>query len=76
VRKIYYNMTVTGLSVVVALVVGSIELLSVLGAPTAVDLNMVGYLLAGLFVLIWAVASAVWRFGRIEERWALAARRG
>jgi high-affinity nickel-transport protein len=70
VRKIYYNMTITGLSVAVALGVGSVELLSVLGA-TQVDLSLIGYVVTGLFVLTWAVAVAVWRLGRIEERWAL-----
>jgi high-affinity nickel-transport protein len=75
VRKIYYNMTITGLSVAVALLVGSVELLSVLDV-TDLDLALVGYLIAGLFVLTWAIALAVWRLGRIEERWTLAARKG
>jgi high-affinity nickel-transport protein len=87
VRKIYYNMTVTGLSVAVALLVGSIELLSVLtprlglsggiwDAVADVDLNLVGYAVVGLFVVTWATAAAVWRFGHIEERWALDPREG
>ena len=81
VRKIYYNITVTALSVAVALVIGSIELLAVLGEKLSltggmwdlvanVDLNVIGYIIAGLFVATWAVALAVWRFGRIEERWS------
>src|SRR6266566_2699050 len=84
-RKLYYNLMITGLSVAVALLVGSIELLSVAtaelglrGGPWAwissVDLNTVGYLIVGLFVLTWAFALAVWRFGRIEERWSAAVR--
>ena len=36
-----------------------------------IDLNAVGYIVVGLFVATWAVALAVWRFGRLEERWAL-----
>lgn len=86
VRKIYYNMTVTGLSVAVALLVGSIELVSVLAdrlgltgglwdAISGLDLNLVGYAIAGLFVMTWAVALAVWRFGHIEERWTAGARK-
>jgi len=67
-RKIYYNMTITGLSVIVALVVGTLELISVL-VDTTIDLDLVGYLVAGLFVATWAVALAVWRIARIEERW-------
>ncbi len=80
VRKVYYNLTITGLSVAVAFIVGSIELLSI--APTelglhgafwawasSVDLNEVGYFILGLFVLTWALALAIWHLGRIEERW-------
>jgi nickel/cobalt transporter (NiCoT) family protein len=69
VRKLFYNITVTGLSVVVALVIGSIELLGVLDVIGDVDLNVVGYLVVGLFALTWALALAAWRYGRIEERW-------
>jgi high-affinity nickel-transport protein len=70
VRRLYYNLTVTGLSVTVALGIGTVQLLSVLGL-TDVDLGSVGYVLAALFALTWAVAVAVWRLGRIEQRWAL-----
>ena len=81
-RKIFYNVTVTVLSIVVALVIGTVELLSVaaehLGLKGAawdlmgsVGFGVVGYAVAGLFVLTWAIALAVWRFGRIEERLAL-----
>ncbi|MGZ4275503.1 MAG: Nickel transporter NicT [Solirubrobacteraceae bacterium] len=80
VRKLYYNITVTSLSVAVALIVGTIELASVLAGRlglsgglwdtvAGVDLNAVGYVLVGVFVATWAVAIAVWRLGRIEERW-------
>jgi high-affinity nickel-transport protein len=69
VRKLFYNIIVTGLSVAVALVIGSIELLGVLDVIDDIDLNLVGYLVVGLFALTWALALAVWRFGRIEERW-------
>jgi high-affinity nickel-transport protein len=86
VRKIYYNITITGLSVAVALIVGTAELLSVLadqlsltgGAWDVVahlDLNLLGYLIVGLFVVTWGIALAVWHFGHIEERWALSARK-
>jgi nickel/cobalt transporter (NiCoT) family protein len=72
VRKVFYNLTVTGLSVAVALIIGTVELLSIAGVG-GIDLNALGYAVAGLFVVTWAVALAVWRFGRIEERWALPA---
>jgi high-affinity nickel-transport protein len=70
VRRLYYNLTVTGLSVSVALGIGTIELLSVLGVAD-VELEAVGYAVAALFALTWAGAVAVWRLGRIEQRWAL-----
>ncbi|WP_461048786.1 Nickel transporter NicT [Terrabacter koreensis] len=80
VRKIYYNITVTSLSVAVALVVGVIELVGLLGdklgvtsGPVAwigsVDLADVGFWIVGLFVATWLVAVAVWRLGRVEQRW-------
>jgi high-affinity nickel-transport protein len=81
VRKVFYNLAITGLSVAVALLIGGIELLAVLadelsltGGPwdfvTGIDLNLIGYLVVALFVLTWAIALAVWRLGRIEERWS------
>ena len=82
VRKVYYNLTITALSVAVALIIGTIELLSIAADQlrlrggfwdwvTGIDLNAVGYIVVGLFVATWAVALAVWRFARLEERWAL-----
>jgi high-affinity nickel-transport protein len=80
VRKVYYNITITALSVAVALIIGTVELVSILAdrlgitsGPLAViaglDLNVVGYAIVALFVLTWAVALAVWKYGRIEEKW-------
>jgi high-affinity nickel-transport protein len=80
VRKIYYNITITALSVAVALLIGGIEIISILtdklGVTTgilatigSVDLNSVGYWIVALFVATWALALFVWRFGRIEQRW-------
>src|SRR3954470_5064866 len=85
VRKVFYNITITGLSVAVALIIGTIELVSILtdklgidSGPLAVvagvDLNYVGYAIVGLFVLTWVVALSVWKFGRIEEKWSAALR--
>jgi high-affinity nickel-transport protein len=80
VRKLYYNITVTGLSVAIALAMGTIELASVLAdefgltggvwdVVAGIDLNVAGYAIVTLFVVTWLVALAVWRLGRIEERW-------
>jgi high-affinity nickel-transport protein len=80
VRKVFYNITITALSVAVALIIGSIELLAVFADKfslsggiwdfvSTLDLNIVGYFIVALFVLTWAIAVAVWHFGRIEDRW-------
>ena len=87
VRKTYYNITITGLSVAVALIVGMAELLPVLAnglglrggvwdGVSNLDLNIVGYVIVGLFVLTWGISMAVWRYGRIEERWSARLARG
>jgi high-affinity nickel-transport protein len=82
VRKVFYNLTITGLSVAVAMLVGTVELLTILtgylhlrggvwGVLSAIDLNTVGFIIVGMFVVTWLGALAVWRYGRIEKRWAL-----
>jgi nickel/cobalt transporter (NiCoT) family protein len=81
VRKIYYNITITGLSVAVALLIGTIELLGLFAGQLGLrgpfwewlgglDLNVVGFVVVGMFILTWAIALLVWRYGRIEEKWA------
>ncbi len=86
VRKVYYNITITALSVGVALVIGTIELLSVLGSQLNLtggiwnwtkdfNINHAGYIIGGLFVATWVVALSVWRWGRVEDRWDRAAGR-
>ena len=70
IRKVYYNLTVTSLSVLVALVIGTVELLQVLGVADGVDFGSLGYLIAGLFALTWLVSAGVWKGARVEERWS------
>jgi nickel/cobalt transporter (NiCoT) family protein len=83
-RKIFYNITTTGLSVAVALLVGTIELLQVfIGVLNlhgrifewiaALDFGLLGYLIVGLFLLAWGLSMAVWKFGRMEQRYTLVA---
>ena len=80
VRKIFYNVTTTGLSAGVALLIGSIELLQVLiGALglhgsvfdgiARLDFGMLGYVIVGVFLLAWGSSVAVWKFGRLEDRY-------
>ncbi|MCU1595749.1 MAG: high-affinity nickel-transport protein [Frankiales bacterium] len=84
VRKLYYNITITGLSVLVAFLIGGLELTQVFAEQLGLsgglwdvalgfDLNTAGFWIVGLFVVIWAGALLLWRFGRIEERWEVAA---
>jgi high-affinity nickel-transport protein len=79
-RKIFYNLTVTFLSLAVALGIGVVELasiftdwLGVTSGPLAwvgsVDLGELGFWIVGLFVVTWAAALAVWRWGHLEQRW-------
>jgi high-affinity nickel-transport protein len=81
VRKVFYNITITGLSVMVALVVGTIEIAGLIASEIKlsnpfwtwfenIDLNLIGFVIVGLFLATWLVALAVWKFGRIEERWS------
>jgi high-affinity nickel-transport protein len=81
VRKVYYNILITGLSVAVAFLIGSIEILGIVVEKahlsggfwdwvSGIDLNMVGYGIVALFVVTWVVAFAIWRYGRIEQKWA------
>jgi high-affinity nickel-transport protein len=80
VRKVFYNLTTTGLSIAVALVIGSTELLQVLinalrlrgGVYDVIarfDVASLGYLIVGLFLIAWGSSVAVWKFGRIDERY-------
>ena len=82
VRKVFYNITITALSVAVAFLVGSIEIVGLLSSKlhlhgwfgdymASFDLNKAGYIVAGLFVVVWAGALSIWRFGKVEARWAL-----
>jgi high-affinity nickel-transport protein len=80
VRKIYYNLSISGLSVAVALLIGTIELVSVLHDDLGlvdpvtnwisdIDLNNAGFAIVGLFVLTWVCAVAYWRLSGVEKRW-------
>ena len=87
VRKVYYNITVTSLSVAVALVIGTIELLQVLAAKfsleggfwtflDSLDFGHIGYVVVGLFIVTWIFSVALWKARRIEERWGSLLERG
>lgn len=80
VRKVYYNIIITGLSVSVAFFVGGLELCQVFARQLnltggfwdyalAFNLNSAGYFIVAAFALVWSVALLLWKFGNIEERW-------
>src|ERR1700691_2614723 len=80
IRKVYYNLTITGLSVGVAFVIGTIELLSVLAQQGSLsgsgwawvanfNINTAGFVIVGVFILTWIVALSIWRLAKIEQRW-------
>jgi nickel/cobalt transporter (NiCoT) family protein len=79
VRKVFYNLTITGLSVAVAFFVGTIEILGLIAQETNLNspfwnffrgfnINMAGYVIVGVFVVTWVAALAYWRLARVEER--------
>jgi high-affinity nickel-transport protein len=84
VRKVYYNLTITGLSVFVAFFIGTVEILGLIGQEYRLgggfwafmgnfNINKAGFVVVGVFVVTWAVALAVWHFGKIEQKWEAAA---
>jgi high-affinity nickel-transport protein len=79
-RKIYYNITTTALSVVVALLIGGIEIMQVLirlldleggvfDAIADLDFGLLGYAIVGIFLLAWGASVAWWKIGRLEQRY-------
>jgi high-affinity nickel-transport protein len=80
VRKVYYNIIITGLSVAVAFFVGGLEILQVISNQLnlnggfwdyckSFNLNSAGYFIVGAFVVVWSIALLLWKYGKIEERW-------
>ncbi len=83
VRKVYYNLAITGLSVAICFFIGGIESLSLVpqelhgvsqtsgfwGFMYNFNINTAGFVIVGMFIVTWAGAMAIWRWGRIEEKW-------
>jgi high-affinity nickel-transport protein len=87
VRKIYYNLTITGLSVAICFLIGGIETLGLLPMELHINgafwvfmenfnINTAGFVIVGMFVVVWGAAILVWRFGNIEERWSARLQQG
>src|SRR4051812_16601084 len=81
-RKIFYNISTTGLSIFVAFVIGTIELVTVISSKaglddvepfayiSGIDLNRIGYFIVGVFLVTWLGSVAIWKYGRIEQRYS------
>ena len=84
VRKVYYNIAITGLSVIVAFYIGTLELMQVLATQLKLngglwtyaqnfDINKAGMIVVAMFVVVWAFALIYWKVGKVESRWEQAA---
>jgi nickel/cobalt transporter (NiCoT) family protein len=80
VRKVYYNLAITGLSVAICFFIGTIEVLGLLPMELHMhggfwdfmenfNINTAGFVIVGMFVLTWAAALGLWKYGHIEEKW-------
>jgi high-affinity nickel-transport protein len=80
-RRVYYNLTVTIISVMVAWLIGSIEILQVLSTELnlgggfwvwldGLDFETLGYGIVALFIASWVVAMVYWKVNRLEQRYA------
>ena len=81
-RKIYYNLTTTSISIFVALVIGTIQIINVLATKTNIDnyepfksianidLGGIGFFIVISFVLAWLLSVMVWKLGKFESRYS------
>jgi nickel/cobalt transporter (NiCoT) family protein len=81
VRKVYYNLVITGLSIGAAFIIGTVEILGIATTEAHLhgafwdlmanfNINIAGFCIAGLFVLVWAAALLYWHLGNVEARWS------
>ena len=81
VRKVFYNLTITGLSVFVAFFIGTIELAGTARPPSSTcaipsshffahfNINTAGFVIVGAFVATWLIAALYWHLGDVEAKW-------
>jgi nickel/cobalt transporter (NiCoT) family protein len=85
VRKVFYNLAITGLSVAICVFIGGIETLSLVpqdfphsfsqtggfwGFMFNFDINKAGFVIVGMFIVTWVAAILIWKYAHIEERWS------
>jgi high-affinity nickel-transport protein len=79
VRKVFHIMGIIGLSVAVALVIGTIELAGLLARQLGargsfwvwlerININTLGFIIVGMVLAAWVIAAVIWRLGRLQER--------
>jgi nickel/cobalt transporter (NiCoT) family protein len=84
VRKVYYNIVITGLSIAVAFLVGTIEVIGIVVTSfhlhgevwdylASFDINTAGFAIFALFVIVWAIAIAYWKLAGVEAKWSASA---
>ncbi len=88
VRKVYYNLAITGLSVGICFFIGTVEVLGLLPMQlgglhsgfwnyvASFNINKAGFVIVGMFVVCWAGALAYWKLGRVEEKWGVRLKEG
>jgi nickel/cobalt transporter (NiCoT) family protein len=83
VRKVYYNLAITGLSVAMCFFIGGVEVLSLFpheikgasethgfwGFMANFNINTAGFVIVGMFIVTWLAALLVWRYGHVETKW-------
>ena len=80
IRKIYYNITTTGLSIFVAFVIGTLEVLGLLADKlnlsggfwddiSTIDINTAGRIIVGVFLVVWIGAVVYYKARRIDQRY-------
>ncbi len=83
IRKVYYNLAITGLSVAICIFIGGIETLSLVpleihgvsqtsgfwGFMYNFNINTAGFVIVGMFIVTWVGAILIWKYAHIEQRW-------
>jgi high-affinity nickel-transport protein len=81
-RKLYYNLTITAVSVAVAVVVGTLEVLNLIGVQLGLagrggfwgaigslndNFGLLGYVIVGIFMVAWLASYVIYRINRYDD---------
>jgi high-affinity nickel-transport protein len=80
IRKLYYNLNITLVSVLIALVVGTVEVFGIISSALNLDggfwdfirslndnFGMIGYYIIGIFIISWAISTIIYKVKRYGE---------